>query len=69
MTPTIPVMACRQCAHVGVPKTKCGPSPYVLVARCAACGTHLKTIPRRGWAPGRLDIDPPGIQRGEHAEP
>jgi hypothetical protein len=45
MTP-LPVMPCKACAHVGVPKTKPGPSPYTMMARCAMCGGTIKQIPR-----------------------
>jgi hypothetical protein len=66
---TIPVLTCKACPHVGVPKLAPGPSPYVVLARCANCGQHLKALPRLGWTPGRSAIDPPGSQRGGDAKP
>jgi hypothetical protein len=63
MPPHPPVLRCPSCAAVGTPKLKPGPSPYVQLARCSSCGSHIKAIPRRGWAPGRID------DRGARREP
>jgi hypothetical protein len=62
MTPTIPVMTCRQCGVTDRPLLTPGVSRYTLQAVWVGCGASIKTIPRLGWAPGRIETG------GRHGE-
>ena len=47
MTLPLPVLPCRTCGHVDVPRLRPGSGPHAAGAECQACGAFLKWLPRR----------------------